>query len=64
MKNDYHGWNTPTGLGIFFICVAVAVVLLSIALLNVTRSGQIGVSIGREAMPMMQQWEQLEKLNR
>lgn len=61
---DLHGWNTPTGLGIFLICVAITIVLLSIALLNVTRSGQIGVSIGREAMPMMQQWEQWDKLNR
>ena len=47
---DKHGWNTPTGLGIFFICLAVAITLLSIALLNLTRAGQVGVSIDQEMM--------------
>ena len=51
-SSAWFHWNTPTGLGFFFISVGVTLVLLSAVLMNLARTGNIGLDMAQRGIQL------------
>lgn len=44
----WHGWASPVGLGIFFLSLALSVLVLSTAVKKLVEAGEKGVEIRQQ----------------